>query len=194
MIRTRVVWTGVAGTPYYTNFFWNGSGPSIAEDAQDSTIAWVAEIVGLINPLFTLTCDSEVTEINPESGEIVTAYDVPGSASVGTNVGEPYPFRTQVLTYFGTTNYVGGRRVRGRSFLGGLNEVIGSSGSGPFESTREVIQGVYEEHLGGSLAQHVVWSRPRPATEDAPARAGAVSTVPSYQTRPTWSSLRSRGA
>nr|CRY96783.1 hypothetical protein [uncultured prokaryote] len=194
MLRTRVVWTGVAGTPYYSNFFFVGDGATSAEDAQDATIEWASQVKGIVTPSLSLQVESEVTEINAVTGEIVSAYDVAGSTSVGTATGEPLPFRTQVLTYFGTTAYRSGRRVRGRSFAGGICEPNNVDGVGPSEIVREAIQDVYVDTLGSMAASHGVWSRPRAATDTKPALPGEINSVTSYQTRPTWSSLRTRGA
>lgn len=194
MLRTRVVWTGVAGTPYYSNFFFVGDGPTVADEAQDATIFWASSIVGIIVPSLSLQVESEVTEINAETGEIVKAYDVAGSTSVGAGDGEPLPFRTQVLTFFGTVDYRNSRRIRGRSFVGGLCEPNNVDGVGPSELVREAIQDTYVLTLGAGLANHGVWSRPKPASGGNPAVPGEISGVTSYQTRATWSSLRSRGA
>nr|CRY96797.1 hypothetical protein [uncultured prokaryote] len=187
MLRTRVVWTGVAGTPWYSTFYWVGDGPSIANAAQLSTAGWLASIVGLVVTDVQGQVDSEVIEINAATGDIVTAYDVAGSTSVGTNIGEPLPFQVQVLTNLGTTEFRFGRRVKGRSFLGGLAETNNSDGVGPDEVIREVIQDVYVDHLLGSTAGFGVWSRPTTARP-----VGEITSVTSATTSPVWSTLRSR--
>lgn len=186
MLRTRVVWTGVAGTPYYSTFYWAGAGPTAADNAQDATILWAQNWETICIDALSAQVESEVLEINELTGVQVALYDVPGSTTEMLNVGQPLPFQVQALTFLGTTDFKNGRRVRGRSFLPGLPEDIQTSGVGPTEVFRETIQGVYSGVLGGAAAVHVVWSRP------VDGAGGSIHPVSSYQTSPIWSTLRTR--
>lgn len=189
MLRTRVVWTGVAGSPYYSTFYWAGDGQSIADAAQLATIGWCQDLVPYLYTSLSAQVESEVLELNEANGQLVGLYDVAGSTSDMNNGVEPLPFQVQLLTFFGTAGFRNGRRVRGRNFLPGMVEPINSTGIGPSEITRETFQNIYVDNLGGSTAIQVVWSRP--IDGGAP---GEATPVTSYQTSNIWSTLRSRRA
>lgn len=194
MLRTRIVWTGVAGSPYYSTFYWNGDGGTLAQEAQDQTIAYAAAAAGFVRTGLTMTVESEVLEVNHVTGESVTLFNVAGSTSVGANTNQPLPFQVQALTTFGTAGFRRGRRIRGRSFLPGLTEEVNSTGVGPDELPREQIQSLYSEVLVDGLAQLVVWSRPIPPGVGEPGATGETTLVTSYQTNAVWSALRTRRA
>lgn len=189
MLRTRVVWTGVAGTPWYSNFFWAGDDAAEAQAAQDQTIAWLAAIKGLVTTAVTGTAQPEVTRITESTGVMTDIYDVSASVSQGTNIGEPLPYQIQVLTKLSTEIIRNGRRVSGRCFVGGLCETNQTNGVGPDEVIREAVQECFTDVLLDGTANLVVWSRP---VDGGP--AGTTSLVTGAQTNAVWSSLRTRRA
>ncbi len=189
MLRTRIVWTGVAGTPYYTTFHWAGDSPALAEAAQLATIDFLTTSVGVINPLIRGTIEPEVLNINPATGELIQVFTAAGSTSIGVGTGEPLPFQIQARTTLQTAGIRNGRRVNGSSYFPGLSEQANADGAGPVETIRESIQARYTDDLLGSTAVLVVWSRP-----SVSGGAGATNVVTGATTSSVWSQLRTRRA
>lgn len=185
MIRTRVICTGVAGTPWYSNFYFAGDIPSLASQAVAKTNAYIDYIKGIVVPSITMQQDSVAVGMNPATGEIFEFFDAGGEPRVGQDTGQALPFQTQARTVFETTSVVGGRRLRGACFLGGLAESGSDSGVGPIAPFVDAIQGGYESTLGaGGGPVHLVWSK----------KYGVTAPVTGYRTSPVWSTLRTRRA
>lgn len=184
MLRTRVLWTGVAGTPWYSNFFWAGDSSALATAAASATNAWCNYMKGIVVNEITFEVEDEVVAINPVTGEMFDIFPVEGNIYTGTDTGEPLPFQVQALTTLGTAAIEGGRRIKGRCFLGGLSEGGNTTGIGPSAESATIIETGFETTLGGAGAVHVVWSR----------KNGTNVPITSYNTSTVWSSLRTRRA
>lgn len=197
MLRTRVIWTGVAGTPYYANFHWVGTTPSQALAAYTATEDFVQGAKGAATIPLSLTCEGAVAQINEANGELVGTATFSDITVAGTEAGQPLPYQVQALTKFLTDGFVAGRRVQGRSFFPGLAETFNSGGVGPIPEYRDIIENLYRTSLMESTIPLVVWSKPFAGTtgpNPRPARAGTIHPVLDVSTSPVWSTLRSRRA
>nr|CRY97488.1 hypothetical protein [uncultured prokaryote] len=182
MFRIRVIWTGVPGTPYYTNLYFNGMVQADVDPVALSVSTFLDSIADHVTASLTATFDPEVPVIDPGTGE-VTGYLVNNESAVpmdGPTLA--LPPGTQALARLRTNTVSRGRRIQGHFFI-----------PGPFEADNEA-QGVptaeYINDLGGALAtlvdlgdgQLVVWSK----------SSFVAAPVVSSSISPNWSSLRTR--
>ena len=123
MKRTDAVMTGVGGSPWYSSMYWDpGNVGTPAQDCIDAAMAfWNTVKSGQENAVLG-EVQAEVTTIDVATGN-PTAVEV-GTAGtwVGVVDGELLPRATQGLARWLTGEYVGGRQVRGRTFVPGWTE------------------------------------------------------------------------
>jgi len=159
MLRTQAVWTGVAGTPWYSTLYFFG-GSEEAEDAHDATTAFYSAFVGGCTTLVTQEYDGSVTQMS-DDGTIETVYSYSPSSNGGLNTSDPLPFATQLLITLRTNFYVprtggGSYRVQGRFNVPGLCENALTAGVFPVGTTAPVQAAV--DALIASPSTLVVWS------------------------------------
>lgn len=130
--RVRTVFTGVAGTPWYSNQHFAGT-----SDSQDYTELigdfW-DQVGGSMYAAVSWSTDAFVTFIDTETGQPTGTEGVAARSGQCSGAGAPLPFANQMLINLRTGIYRGGREVRGKLFVPGLVEgsVAGGSFSGGF--------------------------------------------------------------
>lgn len=123
--KVTSVATGVNGSPFYTNHYFNSSvGDGGASTVQAFWTAMATVIAGAINIDF----DGTVQQIDAETGQLTgviptTPWTVDCSAG-----GEVAPWFTQGLIQWRTAQFVNGRRLIGRTFVPGVTEQNSSAG------------------------------------------------------------------
>lgn len=182
MLRVRTVWTGVAGTPWYTNLYFDGTGST---DATAAAAAWRAFLTGFsfqFSSQITAQIDPFVAQIDAPSGDITGGYTIATPAGVvGQETGAMLPTQTQSLTTLYTPLYVGGRNIKGRVFLPAYTEAANDFDGTLLSSYATALEAEWATLLGTG-PDLLVYSRKNGT--DAPVSAATVSTK--------WSVLRSR--
>lgn len=193
--QVRTVWTGLAGTPYYSNlFFRDTTDPQQAASAV--ALLWDGARTSFSAAL-TARVQPEVISLTAESGVTVSATVInPGAPIPGSQTGEPLPGMVQGLIRLQTGQYVDGKRVSGRIFLPGATEQDSFNGSpiAAYLTVWEDALGAYLNSLASQDGPPVVWSRPRAATQTKPFRPGALFSVSGANVETEFATLRSRSA
>lgn len=126
MKRIRTSFTGVAGAPYLSTMFFGDS--STAQDCVDH----VSDFWGVMADLIVTDCaysvDPFVATVDPITGEITGAETVTGSNGQGTAGGEMMAPADQILVRWGSGSYIGGRELRGRTFIPALTQSANADG------------------------------------------------------------------
>lgn len=205
MMRVRVATTGWAGSPGLNCFYFKDD---VAENAGaragalDRVLAFFDTIAASFDGTWRANVDGVVDILDPANGEIsgVLAGSTPSTVS-GTRSGAGYsPPATQAIVTWATTGYVGGRNVKGRSFIGPVpRDSIDMDGTllGAFQSALDGAADALADN-GATTTAMVVWSRPRldrPAVGALPhltARDGSAHLVTGHQVKDKWGVLRSR--
>lgn len=177
-LRVRTVFTGVAGTPWYSNLYFGDT--SLPADAHAAVVDFWALIGPYIHTSVDWTVESEVTVLSILTGQPTSQTSVGAISGGGTASGQPLPWATQGLLRARTEAYANGRNVRGRIFIPGLTEDAQSQGRpepavGPLMVTAA-------EQLLLTDATWVVWSRKNQIQPE-------VTSVDFWQ---EWAVLRSR--
>lgn len=182
LIRIRSVWTGVAGSPYYTNQFFSASNSAEAQDAMDAVLTLWNVFTNYLRTPLRVDAEPFVPSINVATGAIVGGYDLdPGTGVQFTSSGDLLPPATQMLIRETTGVYAGGRQIRGRSYMPGWGEGANSVNGTVDTATRTLVQGAFNDLLGGS-AVPVVYSP----------KNGQAEPITAYSVWEQWSVLRSR--
>ncbi len=124
LTRVRTVFTGVPGTPWYSNMFFDIELGEI-QLAADAVGAFWTDVASLMNNNVDWEVEDSVTVLNPENGEPVGVGSVTGDSGSGTGSGNMLARATQAYIIWNTGTWLGGRQIRGRTFLPGL--VVGCS-------------------------------------------------------------------
>lgn len=182
MIRVRSVWSGVAGAPYYSNFFFDaGNAGGQEQAAADKVRDFLFGLSGAFDNALTVTIDSDVPTIDPATGDITGVEPTTTVAVVGTDTAEALPPFTQAVVNWNTGTFNGGRRLRGKFFMPGLTETSNSATGTPTGTFNGALVTEVDAFLTGGPAL-CVWSR----------TYGVAATVAGYNISPQWGVLRSR--
>lgn len=158
MNRVRVVWTGVAGTPWYSNYYTiaGAISPSTAHAAVNSL---QSSLKALYVPALTATIEGDIAQVESSTNEIVGVVTVPATGQTGTASGTMLPRQTQALVRLLTGAFSGGRQVRGRVFVPGLAVgAIGATGQ-VASGTLAALNTAYATYLSALGPGAVVFSR-----------------------------------
>ena len=184
MARVRTVWTGVAGSPFYSNSYFV-AGEDAVLDPQgdaDSVVNFLTNIVPELKGGLVATVQPEVAIVDSVSGDITGFVAVDVDPLTFTNAGNALPWMTQMLVQLSTGTVAGGRRVRGRFNLPGCVESSNQDGGTPDPALRNGVRDAYAAQMLGGPDTHVVWSR----------KNGVAAEVTGVAVWTQWATLRSR--
>lgn len=192
LLRVRVVGFGWVGGSSLNTFYFDPISTPDATDAQDvydRVHGFFNSIKALFENDTSWAVDSEVSEIDPATGDLVGSFTVgtPASSVVGTGTDGLAGTATMAVLAYSTNTFVAGRRVLGRAFLGPLNKgaiVNGQVGSGAIAIVDAAAPDL-SDTAGGSSVQ-AVWHRPQGAVP------GSLATITGWTTRSKVGVLRSR--
>jgi len=123
LVRVQTLWTGVAGSPYYTNLY--ALGPGSTNNGLDLANAWRTFLNTMAPTLRTgmlATIDPEVLEFDETNGNVTGSGITTAGPVSFTGAGDALPPANQLLIRWATDGIVHNRRVRGRTFLPGALE------------------------------------------------------------------------
>lgn len=182
--RVRVVWTGVAGAPYYSNFYFSGvTDPTSAQDAVDYVDTFLSGFSTSLASALIATGDPEVQLINDADGSLLGSEAVTPLSVTCSGGADILPRFTQGVIQWKTGVVVNGRLLRGRTYIPGFVEVSNVAGGVPLStlvtSASALAQALSDEPSPPHL---VVWSRTHGVS--SPVLSGAMWNQ--------WGTLRSR--
>lgn len=196
VLRVRTVFTGVAGSPWYSNLHWAADEDEPeAVACSNRTRAFWSGLAGLMGTAVQGDVESAVTRIDIVTGDVVSVEDVPQTPFAGSQSTDLLPLATQGLITLRTGAYRFGRPIVGKIFVPGFTEVSNTAGNVETSALATLNQSaaglLTGEPATGRLA---VYSRPRGRIEGAVIVTvpGASSNVSSASAAAKWSVLRSR--
>lgn len=117
MLRVRTVFTGVQGTPWYSNFYFGGNTEGEAAAASVATDAfWGRLAPNMCTPL-VWEVEQDVPTINATTDEITENFVVAPQGGAAVNSNPAMPLAAQALLRWRTGDYVAGRELRGRTSI-----------------------------------------------------------------------------
>ena len=189
--RVTTTISGFSGAPgVWRHYFKDVSGISDSVMAQlcvdrvrDAVIAGGA----LFSNSITYSVSGLVDELDEESGQIVGQLSVTPRTQIGAGTGTLGPVPLGLVAQYNTNDFVGGRRIRGRSFL---NPIRAAYTINPTPQATELgLAAAFASKMddqGATTVRFGVYSRPRPG------RPGAWHNVTNTNVPAKWTILRSR--
>lgn len=182
MLRFTVQMTGLAGAPYYSTQYSDGSTSGEAQAGIDALETFWTSIDGYITNGLVITSVAEVDLVDPATGLVTDTFPTtPWTITAGGNA--PLPKATQGLLRLRTSAFQAGRRIQGRIFIPALAndaQLLGVPSSGFMDSLAAAGAALATDmSAAGDLS---VWSR----------KAGVAAAVSSVSVWNQFAVLRSR--
>jgi len=190
--RVRTLLTGVAGSPWYSNIYFDADGvtPDAAANVVSVDDMWTAVISNIANDI-SWVVEGNVSVLDETDGKLIDVESVTQGTGTGTSSGDMLPFTTQGLIQLQTSTFINGRRVRGRVFVPGLTEDASTNGvpiSGMVTNLIAAGNALWDSDTSGAL----VWARPFAGSETVEARAGSKAPITAVAAWNKWAVMRSR--
>jgi hypothetical protein len=131
--RVTTVFSGVPGSPYYSNHYFSDAGAA-GDLVTDVGGFWDLCAVHIANNL-VWTVQGDVATIDIATGQITAMESVTGSNGAGEHSAQMLPPAAQGLVQWQTAQYNAGRRLRGRTFVPGLT--VSDSADGEVHATTQ---------------------------------------------------------
>lgn len=155
--RVRTVMTGVAGSPYYSNFYYLTNGAT-AQQVIDVTEGFWNNILQHMSDDLAGTVEGEVPIIDEVTGDIIAVQNGNPQTFQGVSTDDVLPPATQGLARWTTGQYRNGRQVRGRTFIPGLTDPVSEFGR-PRPAFITDLQASIDFVVDNPTVTHVVWSK-----------------------------------
>jgi hypothetical protein len=152
--RIRTVWTGPPGAPFLSTHYFNSLliVPQLAAEAVD---AFWNDCSSHIDDAAVWQIENDVAEIAQDTGDVISVASIGSLGGSGLAGGEQMPAATQGLVRWRTGQYVGGREIRGRTFIPAPTESHGSS-----VPNTEYLQDIAGAAAGlVAMPEFVIWSK-----------------------------------
>jgi hypothetical protein len=196
LVRVQTTWTGVAGSPYYTNLY--AIGPLATNNGNDLAAAWRTCLVAMTSFLTTgmvATIDQELLEFDETTGVVTGAGTTTQPTVTFTGTGDALPRSTQLLVRYTTAGIVHNRRVKGRLNIPGQTESNNNGDGTPGAALTTAVGVAFGAMFTTMSGRQRIWSQPLandPPSPTNPNRPGSAWAVSGVSVSPTWAILRSR--
>lgn len=163
--RVTAIWSGFAGAPGYSNFFFTGDGSGgAADDSRSRVTAFFNAVRSILPSDVTFTVQREVAVVDENNGMVQEFLQVgePGSGtSSGTGSGG-YSAASGAVVTWNTAGVRNGRRVRGRTFVVPLVGIAYQSDGTLTTQALTALNAGADAIVGAGFDSGFgVWSRPR---------------------------------
>lgn len=187
--RVRTVFTGVAGTPWYSNLYFQAS-PGTATQRNEAVRVFWGTLGNVIHQSIAFNVEAENAIIEDTTGVITGFESGDAETGVGLATGDPLPWATQGLIQEICEIVVEGRRLRGRTFVPGATETYNVNGI-PTSDYRAQLQSSADALIlaSSTFGTWQVWSRPQGLPTP---RSGTSDNVETCNVWNKWAQLRSR--
>lgn len=165
LYRVQTVFTGVAGSPYYSTFHFS-AGFGTAANAVAAAGGFWSVVDGFMADDLDWDIPGEVEVINDETGLIVNVENATPQSGSGALTSQPLPPATQGLIRWRTGSFVGGREIRGKTFVPGLTVTHSDEGQ-PNTALITGLENAATALVGSPTAQLVIYSRKNGTSAEA---------------------------
>lgn len=156
LIRHRTVWTGFVGGPGVTTLYWSdAAGPNLT--------AWnlfLDTIKSRFPTVVTWQSQSSGDRLDDSTGAIIGSWSGSVQAPITGTSGGAYSAPSGAVVNWRTAGIVGGKRVRGRSFLVPLSGAQYDSDGTIVAAALTAMRTALTTFIGSAAADLRVWHRP----------------------------------
>lgn len=193
LLRVQTVWTGVAGSPYYTNLYCIG--PLSTNNANDMATAWhtfLNSLTAQLHAPMVATIGPEILEFDETTGIVTGAGTTVQTPVTMTGSVDALPPANQALLQWQTNGIVHNRRVRGRTNIPGCMENQSDPNGKPSSLIGTPLLSGAQAYLTTMSGRARIWAQPFAGTATNPARPGSQHAIAGVSVAPYWAVLRSR--
>lgn len=158
MYRVRTVFTGTPGAPYLSTMYFAESGGTAQQAATAVGTFWGAVDSNLTNSINWAT-EADVALVNAATGAVTAAVATVPVTGTGALADAQLPRASQGLVRWLTGIYVGGRQIRGRTFIPGVTEGGNTTDGLITPALQGVIDAAAATLIASANADLEVWSR-----------------------------------
>lgn len=184
--QVRTVWSGFSGGPGYTNLYFADA--STVDAVLDAVSQWWTDLQQVFPTSMTFSIDNAVQQIDTvtgaETGSSNGTTFVPPVSGGALNAFGPAP--AGICVGWDTSDFLAGRRIRGRTFLVPVTKVAFEDNGTIAGGTLTTVAAAASALLTNADAALSVWHRPVLGT------GGQVSRATAFTVRDKAAVLRSR--
>ena len=130
MFRVRTTFTGVTGSPWLSTFYFDSETSGTAQQAATAAGTFWGAVDAFMDNSITWATEPDVAIVNAATGNVTSAVGITPVIGSGAATSDPLPYANQGLVRWLSGVYVGGRQIRGRTFVPGICEnSVGASGT-----------------------------------------------------------------
>lgn len=118
----RVLYTGGPSGDWLTQFHLDRLLGGTAQDSVDTVHGFYTAFQSVMSSVVTAAISGSVEILDPITGKPTGVDTASGYSVHGGDYGEPLPFQTQGLIAWNTGVWIGGRQVRGKTYIPGPGE------------------------------------------------------------------------
>lgn len=182
LTRIRTGFTGVGGSPWINNMYFDVEEADI-QAAADAAAGFWSNAQLAMSSLIDWAQDGVATVLNPVTGEPTDIVTYTPDTGDGQGSGDMLPAATQLLITWRTGVFSGGREVRGKTFVPGL---VSSTN----DNDGTIDEGVVTQFAG--YAASLLTTPGNPTLQVWSRKNGTVQPVTQARITNEWAVLRSR--
>lgn len=189
--RVAFTWTGPS-SPLISQLYFDVAGGGTPSQAATAASTFMGAVDAFVSTALTWSMDTEVRQINEETGALQAVNVVTGTNGAGAAAGPRIDLLQGLITWT-TGQIVEGRLVRGRMFVPLPTEDHNTAtGTPELAGYRSGLDAAATALVGDANSTLVVWSRPVKDEDGVITRAGSQHDVIAGNTEARWSFLSSR--
>lgn len=158
MYRVKTQLVGGVGGDQLTTMYFDDSGTLTAQHAADAVRLFWNQVQPRISSQYTAFILPEVDTIDQSTGHPIGSTGTTTAPVVMGDAGDPLPWATQGLIEWSTGFYLGGRQVRGKTFIPGPTETWSTNGA-PIAGYQSACAAAVTALIGDVLSDFGVYSR-----------------------------------
>lgn len=158
MFRVRTVFSGTPGAPYLSTMYFSEAGGTAQQAATAVETYWGA-VDGQMSNSLNWATEPDVAIVNAANGQVTAATATTPVFGTGSLADAQLPRASQGLVRWLTGIYVGGRQIRGRTFVPGLTETANTTDGLVTPATQIAIDLANSALVASSNAELQVWSK-----------------------------------
>lgn len=155
----KVTYTGGPSADWYSRFYLDRTLSSTAQDSVDTVKNFFTTLRTAITDNVTMHVDPVVTVVSPTTGEPTGLEQVTGYTITGAVSNDPLPLQTQGLIYWNTGVWIGGRQIRGRTFIPGPCEDANDGDGNPVSGYLSTLASAASGFVTPADGQPAIFSR-----------------------------------
>lgn len=159
MLRIRTVLTGTTGGPFLSTMYFGGADDQTAANNANAAVgAFWGSVDNFLGNSLSWSTAAEVVKMST-SGVVSATFAVTPISGAGGATGVYMAPASQGLVRWRTGSYIGGREVRGRTFIPAVTQANSTSAGGPGTTFVTGVNTAAATLISDPNSELIVWSK-----------------------------------